>query len=454
MASRHAYSYVQWLPAERSLLRTVFDFVRREEPVAIARIAGAATPKEETIGLLNAAAEIEHALLVQYLYAYFSLADPNEPAAQSLLQIAQQEMGHFITVQNLLLLLGAPIHCDRDALLPGSEFEPLAFTLEPLSLTSAGKYVLIEAPAEEHLPDDLRKVVQQIMADLGDAAMHLRRVGEIYSMIYWLFQPDDTPTGAVALPAHRFPPGWHLANADLVPSANLAPFLADPIEWRTGTGVAIHVEGTIDRATALPAIAAIAQQGEGTAPQQDSHFELFLTIYAAMQASPPTILPVPSHANTFSSPSDNPAIEGGRITHAVARLWALLIDSRYNMLLISIALSLGASRDDAKEAALRRKCCDWAFQEMIQGVARGARILTELPLRDGGVKVAAVPFELQPLAGDRAGLLADLRALLGASDSLIADLLQNSSPTAVQKLRLQGLKKINDERRAFLDAWN
>jgi hypothetical protein len=37
------------------------------------RIADAATPKDDAIGLLKLAAEVEHALLVQYLYAASSI---------------------------------------------------------------------------------------------------------------------------------------------------------------------------------------------------------------------------------------------------------------------------------------------------------------------------------------------------------------------------------------------
>ena len=75
-------------------------------------------PRDEAVFWLSAAAEIEHALLVEYLYATLSLGDPstrNElTAAQrtdaarwqgELLDIAKQEMGHLATVQNLLHLV-------------------------------------------------------------------------------------------------------------------------------------------------------------------------------------------------------------------------------------------------------------------------------------------------------------------------------------------------------------
>src|SRR5437870_936621 len=67
--------------------------------------------------LLHAAAGVEHELMVQYLYAAYSLGGDQVPADQrdlvqmwrrNLLAIAKEEMGHFLTVQNILTLLGAP----------------------------------------------------------------------------------------------------------------------------------------------------------------------------------------------------------------------------------------------------------------------------------------------------------------------------------------------------------
>ncbi len=68
------------------------------------------TDRDETIFLLHTAAEIEHPLLVQYLYAMYSLksadelSDPQQQAfvtawRDTLRQIALEEMGHLVTVQ-------------------------------------------------------------------------------------------------------------------------------------------------------------------------------------------------------------------------------------------------------------------------------------------------------------------------------------------------------------------
>jgi rubrerythrin len=108
------------LPVEEGLARAAADVVpvvgnrdvlqRVMLRVGIPVVEGAETAREFAIGLLKLAAEVEHALMVQYLYAATSI--PDEPGPDSvnyhekLMDVVIQEMGHLATVQNLLLLLG------------------------------------------------------------------------------------------------------------------------------------------------------------------------------------------------------------------------------------------------------------------------------------------------------------------------------------------------------------
>ena len=108
--------------------------------------------------LLTAAAEIEHALMAQYLYAGYSVrvagdSAPKLEEIQNLLfQVAREEMGHLATVQNLLHLIGGPLNLNREHSPYASEIYPFRFKLEPLSRDSLAKYVIAESPAR--LPDD------------------------------------------------------------------------------------------------------------------------------------------------------------------------------------------------------------------------------------------------------------------------------------------------------------
>src|SRR5437773_686840 len=66
--------------------------------------------RDYTILLLHVAAEIEHALMIQYLYAAYSLGGAQVPPDRRalvqqwqavILGIAKEEMAHLITVENI-----------------------------------------------------------------------------------------------------------------------------------------------------------------------------------------------------------------------------------------------------------------------------------------------------------------------------------------------------------------
>src|SRR5438105_3657530 len=136
---------------------------RSLSPITGVRRAGALPlPPEQSwhdyaVFLLHVAAEIEHALMVQYLYAAYSLggaavSGPKHEEARHwrevILGIAKEEMGHLITVQNILRLIGGPLHLEREDYPFRSDFYPFHFTLEPATKSSLAKYVVAESPKE------------------------------------------------------------------------------------------------------------------------------------------------------------------------------------------------------------------------------------------------------------------------------------------------------------------
>ena len=99
--------------------------------------------------------------MVQYLYASYSLnvhqldEDLRNHVLswrRSILEIAREEMGHLATVENLLTLIGGPLHFDReDFPIADPDLWPFPFQLEPLTKLSLAKYVMAETPAEKVL---------------------------------------------------------------------------------------------------------------------------------------------------------------------------------------------------------------------------------------------------------------------------------------------------------------
>jgi len=111
-------------------------------------------PYIELLRLLHQAAEIEHALMIQYLYATFSIkpayaavAGSGAPSATDLLGVAVQEMQHLGKVNQLLVTLGAAPTLIREDFPYEPDIYPFRFNLEPLSRASVAKYTWTEAPA-------------------------------------------------------------------------------------------------------------------------------------------------------------------------------------------------------------------------------------------------------------------------------------------------------------------
>jgi hypothetical protein len=352
-----------------------------------------------TVFLLHTAAEIEHALMVQYLYAAYSLASggPPGPGAppdaavsvgrwqQTILGIAREEMAHLLTVQNLLRFAGGPLNLEREDFPFRAPLYPFPLLLEPLSRTSLAKYVAAEMPADPPQPELIREIVERATGATGGLAVN--RVGVLYDALAEIFA-DQT----------------RLADSDLRPDT-ADTLQARPDEWLAFSGLIVRAVRT--RAEAVAALRAIGEQGEGsqnTSPlAAPSHFDRFLQIYTSFpeDAAWHPAWPVPVGPNTMPVPSTDPAAEAGRITHPVALLWAHLFNVRYRMLLVDLAhvLSLPGPLLDNGVPTLRGHLRDWALQEM-RGRSKGglkgiAKKLTGLPLKEeDGPARAAPPFEL------------------------------------------------------------
>jgi len=110
-------------------------------------------PYLELVRLLREACEVEHALMLQYLYgalslkpAYQALAGDGTANNHTLLGVAIQEMQHLATVNRLLLALDAAPNVAPAEFPYEPQIYPFEFNLEPLSPKSLAKYIFAEAP--------------------------------------------------------------------------------------------------------------------------------------------------------------------------------------------------------------------------------------------------------------------------------------------------------------------
>jgi len=154
---------------------------------------------EHVVMLLHTAAEIEHSLMVEYLFAAYTLGGPQVPPALKLrvrrwqeviLGIAKEEMGHLLTVQNVLTLLRAPLNLRRQEYSWSSDVYPFPFTLERLEPDTLATFVCAESPPNwTRSPAPLVKRVAR-----AEALKTVNRVGVLYHQLtHLLSRPHLLP---------------------------------------------------------------------------------------------------------------------------------------------------------------------------------------------------------------------------------------------------------------------
>ncbi|WP_089934448.1 ferritin-like domain-containing protein [Candidatus Entotheonella palauensis] len=350
--------------------------------VALERPEPPMQPRDEFVFYLQTAAEIEHTLMLQYLYAAYSLAPDNDSQdawRDTLIEIAREEMGHLMSVQNLLHAVGGPIRFDRDDY-PFNLFYPFPFELEPFSLKAIAKYVLAEMPDQSVIDLSLGFVLDDVKRDAGLFCTDrvVNRVGLLFArMVDHLDELSDADFREATIALQGLPQHWTLD--DLI------------------------VETVSNVADAKKLLQAIGEQGEGPDETRDgkkSHFLKFFEIYQAIKANP-------SAAQALEVPV-NPTLQDdtapGYFTDAGSRAWGALFDTRYRILLAELGHLLVLRREAAPmeadpEPIRRARLRSWALRDM-RTLSRMATVLVNRNQLDppedvnGRRPVAAPPFTL------------------------------------------------------------
>ena len=363
------------------------------EPV-VPRLA----PRDEAVYLLHATAEVEHALMVQYLYAAYSLQStaPAKDWSERIFRIAVEEMGHLACMQNVLLILGGPINFEREDFPFRSGLYPFPFRLEPLTLGSLAKYIGAERPAIIADPT-LDKLYRSEIAPLtrsDDDDEPVNRVGAVFERLLHLFRdpigvPVDDPS----------PP---LQDEDF--RTDVGPALATRNEWGDSLGAIIlgpapDQIGTPQaaRTAVRDVLTRVAQQGEGyPSPSSGlSHFARFIAIWQEYRQHFPQspvndtgpgspARPVPT------DPTTNASVGRQAVTNDRSLQWARLFNLRYRMLLAALQHYFAF----LDPFTYRGKLSGWAFDEM-RHVRDIAGKLINRPLgADALADRAGPPFEL------------------------------------------------------------
>lgn len=358
---------------------------------ATVRVEPRLNPRDEAVFLLHTAAEIEHSLMVQYLYAGWSLP-PDGPDLvrrwrREVLQVAREEMAHFAAVQNLLRFVGGPLNLDREDFPFRTELYPFPFRLERLGRPSLARYVAAEMPAS---PDADPGLIEEVVAATEVGGGHpVNRVGVLYNRLIDLVGDSE------ALPDAVFRPDTATA------------IQARPSRYRADDGHGPYFLRTVDsRAAAVALLADVAGQGEGEQNMVRSHFTIFLDMFDRWPPADLASRDVPTDPTT--TPDDSTT---GCITHPRAAQWAEVFNQHYRLLLGWLHHALLTPADAAAASGLSLR----AFGEMLV-LADVGELLTTLPRTAAGEGRAGAPFELpytlafpdQP--GDRWDLHRDLLA--------------------------------------------
>jgi hypothetical protein len=372
------------------------------------------------VQLLHIASSIEHALMVQYLYAAYSL-DPKRGTDQNerrminrwrnlLLSVAKEEMGHMLTVQNLLCLLGAPVELVRENHPWDSDFYPFQFKLERLTVESLTRYVCAEMP--EKMPaaldvpwfffnGELKKYRMELPNDptVPHVGLLYRRIIEIITDPYRI---QDSDLHSESFPFQASGDDWGRGHKMpslkdsmlfIFPEIPLAASLSD-------TRSNVIIERMATRRQAIDALNLVAEQGEA-APEAlaGSHFQRFLDALHEYQGLKEKHGPEwePTHQVADNPhtrlPNEKRKESESLIIWPRSEKWANLFNLRYRMLLSYLSHSFQLARDD-KEARLRGVVIHKVFSEMYN-LKAVAGILVGLPLKDpNDPRRAGPPFQM------------------------------------------------------------
>ena len=412
------------------------------------------TWRDHLVMLLHFGAEIEHSLMVQYLYAAYSLGGPQVPDEHremvegwrdAILTVAREEMGHLLTVQNLLTFLGAPVNFAREDFPWDRSVYPFPFTLAPFSMDLLCQFIFAEMPRPQEIPlpgrdlettyakrspEDEKKLIDEVLANLNtqnlqEVTARAHRVGELYEKIIEVIS-DETkiPDLSFNEASYDYQAAWDDWGRGYKP---------DPKKITTGGDEAgdeaanvvkklaserdayVLVGRVATRTDAVKGLRAIAGQGEGPHLIADklgepSHFERFLPIYEQLKASGgkwTPARPVPINPTTRSdfakySPSLYPLMTqeasrkeadaaaqasgqaGARLIDAtVGKHLAQIFNQRYRLLLYYLAMSYRFARGAPRDRpAMRAMLMHRAFGEMYNLKAL-ANMLVRVPRTPG-----------------------------------------------------------------------
>ncbi|MGC0211829.1 ferritin-like domain-containing protein [Streptomyces levis] len=350
------------------------------------------TVRARLVEYLCEAAELEHSLCLQYLYAAFSLrANPPEDGLDDvqietirewkgqLLRLSREEMLHLGLVLNLLAAVGGAPYLQRPNFPQPERYYPLGVvsSLTPFSRATVDRFLAYEMPTVllsevngAYGPDGRQMTVGMLYERIRELCLSVPEkelfIGPSHRQI---------DTAAVIDPDHVF-------DDDVLVGYGVEPFPVD------------------SHASAMRAIDLIIEQGEGaTEDAEDSHYGRLLRIRAqydreerAAKASGRVFEPARPMLENPAVRAVPDAVGTGLITEPLTREAAELFNSGYGLMVLMLLRLYG--RAGESRAELRTLQSVVFFPLMTMFVRPLGELLTELPAEAGDpARTAGPPFE-------------------------------------------------------------
>jgi Ferritin-like len=360
--------------------------------------------RDELVRALDEAAELEHVLMCQYLYAAFTMKKADEPDSPygpalspaqyeitrrwqaTIYKIARQEMEHLALVNNLRLGIGAPPYFQRPSFPVKYEYDPftLPMILERFGLASIERFIVFERP-EVWSPDDCGPDPQIIALHSAPRYNALLASGDVdvrpasypridsIQVLYDAIQDAINNVHNISALENLFVFENQKESREHEPYDNFV----------FSQEANVFVFPVYDRRTANAAIDEILKEGEGVSaqPSDASHYCSFSWIYDGMKASD-----FDAAWNVITNPSTD------NVKDQVAQTAMALFDYAYTTMLYMLTSFYayyvpendesqpGPGANGKISAALQ----DCAFAPMMTMVVRPlAEIITRLPAGDG-----------------------------------------------------------------------
>jgi hypothetical protein len=396
--------------------------------------------REALIYMICEAAELEHGLMCEYLFAALSLKDRVEEGVSedqlaaiqrwrsTILGVATQEMLHLAITANMLTALGASPHLSRPNLPQPARHYPASVRLAllPFGEQALRHFMYLERPEGMNLDD-----AEGLAA--ADEAVPIMSEDEIvprlqdFATVGHLYRSIESGFGHLV----------EKLGADRV-------FIGPPQSQVTQASFAWpQLVPITDLASVTAAIEAIVEQGEGTRGDwRQAHFGRFkgvLDELLALRQADPAFEPARPVAAATVRPGERDS--GLLISDPVTAKVADLANVVYEVLLqVLYRLLSRVDESDAETATL----ADVAVGLMVDGIEPLSNVLTTLPIGPGSPGVTAgAPFELfyQPdylLPHRRAAwlLMSERLAEAGALAAHLSDSTPPLAPVAAALSRL------------------